>query len=39
MNRDDVSVSLVFPIMKTMALGGYDWDSIFRTSRKRPKSS
>lgn len=27
MNRDDVSVSLVFPIMKTMALGGYDWDS------------
>lgn len=27
MNRDDVSVSLVFPIMKSMALGGYDWDS------------
>ncbi len=27
MNRDDVSVSLVFPIMKTMALGGYDWES------------
>ncbi|MEV5027772.1 AraC family transcriptional regulator [Paenibacillus sp. LPE1-1-1.1] len=27
MNRDDVSVSLVFPIMKSMALGGYEWDS------------
>lgn len=27
MNRDDVSASLVFPIMKSMALGGYDWDS------------
>lgn len=27
MNRDDVSVSLLLPIKKTMALGGYDWDS------------